>query len=406
MNSNESYIALTSKNIQKNYLDMDDYITIDKKIADEYLRRSKLYINDVILSYTGEYRRALKLYDNNFQLGPNVCRIRPKNNCKIKSGLLSLFLNLDVGQKILDKEKTLSAQPTVAMSRIRKIPIPKFSDDFQIAIEALIDKHHDMKEKSKRLYEEAEKYLIKSLNYENSIKFVNYNIKRYLDSIKINNRLDAEYYQQEYENYNNFIRKYNGSKKSIGEICNIYDKNYIPDNEVKYRYIELSNVDNNTEISNVEEITGSELPTRARRLVKKGQVIVSSIEGSLNSCTIIDEEFDGAICSNGFFVIDSDYINSECLLIILKSKIMQSLLKQQCTGTILTCINKEDFKKIEIPILDEKLQNNIASKLREAFRIRKESKQCLETAQKVVEIAIKENEEVATKYLKNIVKEG
>ena len=399
MNSNENYIALTSKNIQKNFLDLNDYITIDQKIADKFLQRSKLHKNDIILSYTGEYRRALKLYEENYQLGPNVCRIRPQNNCQIKPGLLSIFLNLDIGQSILNKEKTLSAQPTVAMSRIRKIPVPKFSDEFQSIIESLVDKQHEMNEKSIELYKEVEEEFDKIINYQENENDVNYNIKSYKESIESCNRLDAEYYQPNYEKYNEFIRKYNGSKKTIKDICNIYDKNFIPENDKIYKYIELSNVSNDMDILDVKEVIGSELPTRARRIVKKGQVIVSSIEGSLNSCAIIDKEFDGAICSNGFFIIDSEYIESNCLLVLFKSKIMQSLLKQQCTGTILTCINKEALKKIEIPILDKNVQDIISSKLRKTFELRQQAKELLETAKKAMQIAIEKNEDEAIKYI-------
>lgn len=399
MNCEESYIALTSKNIQKNFLDLNDYITIDKKIADKFLQRSKLHKNDVILSYTGEYRRALKLYEENYQLGPNVCRIRPKNNNQIKPGILSVFLNLDIGQSILNKEKTLSAQPTVAMSRIRKIPIPKFSDNFQSIIESLIDKQYEMNEMSVDLYKEVEEEINGIVDYKENENNINYNIKSYKESVKKSNRLDAEYYQLNYEKCNEFIRKYNGNKITIGDICNIYDKNFIPEKDKTYKYIELSNVKDNMDILDVKEIIGSELPTRARRILKKGQVIVSSIEGSLNSCTIIDEEFDGAICSNGFFVLDSKYIESNCLLVLFKSKLMQSLLKQQCTGTILTCINKEDLKKIEIPILDKSIQERISNKLRKTFELRQKAKGLLETAKKAIHIAIEKNEDEAIKYI-------
>ena len=128
MNSNDSSIALTSKNIQKEKLSLGEYITIDNECAKNNLTRSKLHKNDVVLSYTGEYRRALTLRSDEYQLGPNVCRLTPKND-GIFSLYYSAFLNSKTGQTILDREKTLSAQPTVAMQRIRKIPCPVPSDE-------------------------------------------------------------------------------------------------------------------------------------------------------------------------------------------------------------------------------------------------------------------------------------
>ena len=59
MTSSENYIALTSKNIQKNFLDLNDYITIDKNVADKFLQRSKLHKNDIILSYVLNMRRPM-----------------------------------------------------------------------------------------------------------------------------------------------------------------------------------------------------------------------------------------------------------------------------------------------------------------------------------------------------------
>lgn len=42
MMSSDSYIALTSRNIQTECLDLTNYITIDKTVADTFLKRSKL----------------------------------------------------------------------------------------------------------------------------------------------------------------------------------------------------------------------------------------------------------------------------------------------------------------------------------------------------------------------------
>jgi len=109
------YIVLTSKNIQNEELVLNEFLKIDKTIADKFLKRSKLKKYDIVLSYTGEYRRALVLEEDGFQLGPNICLIRAKNK-DINPYYLSAFLNSTVGQLLLDREKTLSAQPTVAMS--------------------------------------------------------------------------------------------------------------------------------------------------------------------------------------------------------------------------------------------------------------------------------------------------
>jgi restriction endonuclease S subunit len=137
--------------------------------------------------------------------------------------------------------------------------------------------------------------------------------------------------------------------------------------------------------------------------VNSGDVIVSSIEGSLNSIALITEKYNNSLCSTGFFVLKSSKINSESLLVFLKSPFGQMQLKKGCSGTILTEISKDELKKIIIPNLPLTIQSLISSKIQTSFSNREKSSQLLEAAKKAVEIAIEENEESGLKYIKEII---
>lgn len=69
---------------------------------------------------------------------------------------------------------------------------------------------------------------------------------------------------------------------------------------------------------------GQDLPSRARCKANTGDVIVSPVEGSLESMALITEEYDNVLCSTGFHTVRSDVINSETLLMFLKSRVGQS----------------------------------------------------------------------------------
>ena len=186
-------------------------------------------------------------------------------------------------------------------------------------------------------------------------------------------------------------------------LCNLYDKNFNPNEKKTYQYIELADVGQSGDISDVGIQYGSDLPTRARRIVKSGQIIVSSVEGSLQSCALITDEYDGALCSTGFYVLDSNYINSETLLVLFKSEPIQALMKQRCSGTILTAISKDELLSMPLPMIDEGIQTEIATKVQESFAFRKQSKQLLEYAKRAVEMAIEQGEDVAMEWLKDKV---
>ena len=173
----------------------------------------------------------------------------------------------------------------------------------------------------------------------------------------------------------------------------------------QYKYIELSNITGNGEIADCMIEEGQDLPTRARRKVATGDVIVSSIEGSLNSIALIEKDYNQALCSTGFHVVNSKTFIPETLLVLLKSIVGQLQLKKGCSGTILTAINRDEFKQVLLPKVIQAKQTDIQQKVIESFNLRKQSKHLLESAKRAVEIAIEQDEQTAIQWLENETKE-
>ncbi len=130
-----------------------------------------------------------------------------------------------------------------------------------------------------------------------------------------------------------------------------------------------------------------------------GDVIISSIEGSFSKSALITEEYNNALCSTGFYVIKSNEILPEILLLLFKSNPYQELLKGRCNGTILTAISQDELKSIPLPLLPFEKQTLLSSQIQESFKLRQESSRLIELAKQTVEMAIETNEETATKWL-------
>ena len=192
-------------------------------------------------------------------------------------------------------------------------------------------------------------------------------------------RFDADYFHPKHEKLTMLLKRYPAGWNTLGNLVNIKDTNFNPDNETEYKYIELANIGNNGEIISCMTRTGANLPTRARRKVTTGDVIVSSVEGSLDSIALITEEYDNALCSTGFYVIDSETLKPGILLALLKSKIGQLQLKRGCSGTILTAINKEEFRNIILPIVA--CAEQVEQLICDAFDLRKQAVQRYSKAQ-------------------------
>ena len=356
-------------------------------ISKETFELLKLKKNDVLIcrtngnpKYVGKAAIVPKNYE--YAFASYVYRLRPKTDI-INSATLVSFLNSKYGRIEIEKYSMVGNQANFSPAKFRQIAIPILSKELNNKIEEIVYKSFELLEESKSLYSQAEDLLLGELGLKDwQPKNTLHTTKKFSDFAQ-SGRLDAEYYQPKYDEIEKELSKKNTLEISkIGQIC---DKNFSPIDNVEYKYIELADIGAYGEITGCTMAIGSELPTRARRIIHKGDVLISSIEGSLQSCAIVPKEFDNALCSTGFYVMTPNKINAETLLILLKSTVIQLLLKKGCSGTILTNISKDEFLKIKIPILPESIQTKIASLIQQSFECKAQSKQLLEDAKRIVE---------------------
>ena len=327
----------------------------------------------------------------------NVLRLEIKD---LNPFFCSVFFNSRVGQLYFKRVFKGTARSLISQENFKEILIPIFGDHFQSLIQKLVEDAQNFLEESQGIYTQAEALLLKSLGLENfSPSNKNTGIKSFKDSFTATSRLDAEYYQPKYEDYQNHIFSYSEGWLPLGKVCDLKDKNYSPSDEKFYQYIELADIDKSGGVKGCSKELGKDLPSRARRKVNAEDVLISSIEGSLSSCAIVCKEFGDSLCSTGFYVIKSDKISSETLLVLFKSDLMQNILKQSCSGTILTAINKDEFLKIPLPLIDQKNQSQISSLVQESFTLKSKSEKLLEVAKQAIEMAIEESEEAAIKFI-------
>ena len=75
------------------------------------------------------------------------------------------------------------------------------------------------------------------------------------------------------------------------------------DDDFLIKYIDIGNVNSYGDIAEIQEYTFKDAPSRARRIVKKGDVIISTVRTYLKAITIIECEDDNLIASTGFAVL-------------------------------------------------------------------------------------------------------
>jgi len=335
-------------------------------------------------------------------INQNIALIRP-NKKLVNPDYLNIYLNTEYGRNLLYWQSRQTGQVNLNCREVERIYVPIFKL-LEKNIEEIVRKIEENKIKCKLKYRQAEEILLEELGLKDFVPSNEpVNIKSFKESFLSTGRLDADYYQKKYEDFIRLIKSYKNGFESFLSACNLKDKNFTPDEKKQYKYIELANIGKTGDISGCTVSLGKDLPTRARRIVRENDVIISSIEGSLDSCALITKEYDNALCTTGFYVVNSDKINSETLLILFKSEPMQNILKKGCSGTILTAINKTELEQIPIPLVDYTKQQQIAELIEESFSLKKQSEELLETAKRAVEIAIEEDEKKAIEYIKSEV---
>ncbi|RWP41740.1 restriction endonuclease subunit S [Mesorhizobium sp.] len=147
------------------------------------------------------------------------------------------------------------------------------------------------------------------------------------------------------------------------------------------RYIDLSAVDQGTKsIANASVIKGKDAPSRARQLVKSGDILVSTVRPNLNGVAPITEEYEGATASTGFCVLRPDpyRLASSYLMHWVRSPQFIESMVREATGASYPAVSDRIIKSSLIPLPPLPEQRRIAAILDKADALRRKRKRAIE----------------------------
>ena len=355
--------------------------------------RSHMKRGDVFVSIVGAIIGQIGMKTDDV---PALCScklgiLRPKN--PKTSAYIAAFLLSKVGQSQIWRYRRGSAQTGLILDDFDQLLVPSFSDEFYLKIEGVVLAALKARRGAVEAIKNAEEMLLAELGFaEWSPTDGAVSVKSYSDFVSAG-RFDAEYFQPKYDAIDKKIRSYCGGVVAAFDalVSGLVNE----DAETEERYVELADIGANGEITGCMSAVFGELPSRARQRIEVGQVIVSSIEGSLDKCALVPPEYDKALCSTGFHRFRSATINAETMLLLFKSWPIQQLMKRGCSGTILCGILTGELAHVPLPLVDSKVQRDIAAKVQSSFALRAESKRLLDLAKHAVETAIEQGEEKA-----------
>jgi len=129
----------------------------------------------------------------------------------------------------------------------------------------------------------------------------------------------------------------------------------IPPNEI-INYIDIDSIDNKAfKIISAKQKTIYELSSRARRILKRGYIIYSTVRPYLCNIAIVDEEKTNYIGSTGFNVFKPILVNVHYLFYFLLTPYVINLYKELMQGFNSPSINNKQFENtlLSLPPLSE-----------------------------------------------------
>ena len=158
----------------------------------------------------------------------------------------------------------------------------------------------------------------------------------------------------------------------LGEIAEIDSENLPSDTPPNYEfdYISLEMVDNGT-LLGTQSICFRSAPSRARRVLRENDVLLSTVRPNLKSHYLVEYEANNLICSTGFSVIRARHgiSNPGYLFQHLFADILNNQIELLVSGSNYPAINSKDVKNLAIPLPPKPEQTAIAAILSDTDRL-------------------------------------
>jgi type I restriction enzyme S subunit len=136
-----------------------------------------------------------------------------------------------------------------------------------------------------------------------------------------------------------------------------------PTDDYQINYIEIGDVSLQKGIFNSSVQNIQEAPSRARRVIKKNDVIISTVRTYLKAISMVSEPFDGYIASTGFAVLRAKEVHHNFLNYLVQNETFIEEIISKSVGASYPAITSNNLLNIVVPLPSPSEQSKIAQYL-------------------------------------------
>ena len=135
--------------------------------------------------------------------------------------------------------------------------------------------------------------------------------------------------------------------------------------DAQFTYVDVSSVSNKVfKITDAKNIKGAAAPSRARKVIRRGDVIYATVRPTLKRVAYVSDQYDDQICSTGYCVLRSDKsLHNRFLYFWLLTDEVTKRVEGIQRGASYPAIRDSDVKNLEISLTPLPEQRRIAAVL-------------------------------------------
>lgn len=122
-----------------------------------------------------------------------------------------------------------------------------------------------------------------------------------------------------------------------------------------FPYIEISDVDSTSLFVSTKDVSCDQAPSRARKVVRDGDVLVSTVRPERRTIGVVRADQDGSICTTGFAVLRPRKVDPMVLAALLRTDFVTSQILRNNIGIAYPAIDESCLLEILLPIATERL---------------------------------------------------
>jgi hypothetical protein len=304
---------LRVQNVTEFGVDLSDVKYISKETHEEYLRRSQVFENDLLVTITGRIASAA-VAPKGFIGNINQHLVVIKTESREISEVIAAYLNSFVGQKLALRRTTGGTRPALDYQALNTIPII-----YKPKIVQIMDEAYSRKKQNE---EEEEKLLNSYTELINEFVDIDLNISPQRKIFVVHfDELEGALNPERYANNLALDSKY--TWKPINKFGDVIRDTFTPSRshpEEEYGLIRIDDLPNNPQDAEIRDVKGTEINGIILK-VQKNDVLVARLGPTLeNKKTILVPDYPNELIASNEFICLRCHKNTNPIFVLVMLK--------------------------------------------------------------------------------------